>query len=654
MKNQENGRLTSSTKKRLHSLSNQETASDIIDYDPEFNIEDSANSSGDEDRYKDDAYLASFSKLLEHDKYGQLTDQGAQQFEELVSRMRYDSNGTGQNVNGNLNGNLNGVIRANNNNTNSRVWVNPQAAFSYSLKGGDISYFKMRTAPSLKSAENAAEMMEVYMQTLCRDVAFNDYGTCLGTDKYKMDNGEVVSLTNFACKVLNQFGDDFRGPKENGQVTPNTLFRGLAKTATGIESDKTGFYLSQFLLQPLYPLFPAGCAPFVGGLIGVNRLNQEVLARPQHYPIAGQREFGITLEEFVKIQNGEIPKAYIASDYNQDLLRHLKNGRDMGSLVHTDGPYEAYYNALNILIYNDFPRCSNFPYNNGIIMNESDGHQMGPSDVYTMIAEVCLEAFKAAWAQKWRLHRKHRPEAMAGIINLAKKSENSRAFAEFQKFRDKKYLHPIFFTELSSQALEIIRQRNIEQSEVCNDLNATEADTYLLAQMYPEGSPAHPAYPSGHATVAGACTTVIKAIFDDNQNFAAHLDRNNNGAKTKVSRPHPNIETQLLSLEDVNVDNSTGQPADNCHETWRNMTVGSELDKLASNIALGRNFGGVHYRQDGDEGILLGEKVAIKYLQDHLLNYPESDFDGYTFSRRNGRTIKITKENIVCPDPPNS
>jgi len=77
------------------------------------------------------------------------------------------------------------------------------------------------------------------------------------------------------------------------------------------------------------------------------------------------------------------------------------------------------------------------------------------------------------------------------------------------------------------------------------------------------------------------------------------------------------------------------------------MTVGSELDKLASNVALGRNFGGVHYRQDGDEGILLGENVAIKYLQDRVRTYPENANMGYTLTRRNGQRIRITADAIT-------
>jgi hypothetical protein len=46
------------------------------------------------------------------------------------------------------------------------------------------------------------------------------------------------------------------------------------------------------------------------------------------------------------------------------------------------------------------------------------------------------------------------------------------------------------------------------------------------------------------------------------------------------------------------------------------MTVGSELNKLASNIARGRNIAGVHWHSDAVQAILLGEQVAISILQD--------------------------------------
>ena len=148
--------------------------------------------------------------------------------------------------------------------------------------------------------------------------------------------------------------------------------------------------------------------------------------------------------------------------------------------------------------------------------------------------------------------------------------------------------------------------------------------------MYPEGSPAHPAYPSGHATVAGACTTVLKALFEDTIKMTAFLDKPT--IPRTLVMPDPNDPTQLCAY---------GGP------DASKMTIGSELDKLASNIALGRNFGGVHFRSDGDEGILLGERVAIRLLMDHARTYAEDGFQGFRFLDRTGRQVTVTADSVT-------
>jgi hypothetical protein len=53
------------------------------------------------------------------------------------------------------------------------------------------------------------------------------------------------------------------------------------------------------------------------------------------------------------------------------------------------------------------------------------------------------------------------------------------------------------------------------------------------------------------------------------------------------------------------------------------LTVGGELDKLATNIGYGRNAAGIHYRSDGDGGMRLGEQVAFGLLQDIVRTLPE-------------------------------
>jgi hypothetical protein len=70
------------------------------------------------------------------------------------------------------------------------------------------------------------------------------------------------------------------------------------------------------------------------------------------------------------------------------------------------------------------------------------------------------------------------------------------------------------------------------------------------------------------------------------------------------------------------------------------LTVGGELNKVASNVAIGRNIAGVHWRSDYTESLKLGEQIAISVLRDQRLTYGE-DFDGFTFTRFNGAKITV-------------
>jgi hypothetical protein len=77
-------------------------------------------------------------------------------------------------------------------------------------------------------------------------------------------------------------------------------------------------------------------------------------------------------------------------------------------------------------------------------------------------------------------------------------------------------------------------------------------------------------------------------------------------------------------------------------EPWRgqDLTLGGEINKLAANIALGRDAAGVHFRSDSIEGLKLGEQVGIALLADTSRTYNEK-FDGFVLSRFDGSQIRI-------------
>ena len=73
------------------------------------------------------------------------------------------------------------------------------------------------------------------------------------------------------------------------------------------------------------------------------------------------------------------------------------------------------------------------------------------------------------------------------------------------------------------------------------------------------------------------------------------------------------------------------------------LTIVGELNKLASNAALGRNFAGVHFRSDGDQGLAIGEQIAIQYLESKLQEYAlKSALNSFTLEKFDGTIIDIT------------
>ncbi len=461
----------------------------------------------------------------------------------------------------------------------ARKLVNPQGSAAWSLIGRDSSLNPLLLPPNLGSRWAACEMAEVYLQAICRNVNFNDYGTGQGSD---LDPNDGQSITGKASAVLTAYGTDYKGPTVGGVVTPAVLFRGVGAGCL------VGPYVSQFMWHDIY------------------RINQPLLPVQQLLPIASNHEFGVTWNNFISIQDGFVPVPYGPNDFSGQ--RYAINGRDVGTSVHNDLPVDFYNQAFNILLNNGFPWAPNLPYFNGQTPNEAAFTTMGPPDMSSVIGGVTVEALKHAWAHKWRAARRLRPEAMAGLAHRVMVTGQNPYGLNAD----------LFATLGGVNVMDWTLQRNSAQQPGNSDYQ-----TYLLGLMYPEGSPTHPSYPAGHAVVAGAGTTVIKAFLDDTALFADYL--------TPV-KPNPANPLQLIAL--------SGEGEDL-------MTVGGELDKLASNVALARDFAGVHYRSDGDYGINLGETVAIQFLMDWAETYMEQTFAGFELTKRDGTRIRITASGVT-------
>jgi len=429
-----------------------------------------------------------------------------------------------------------------------RRQVNPQSAYAFDLEGTDSHQLAMRAAPAFASAEQAGEMVELFWMSLLRDVNFLDY--------------ESNPIAQRACSDLSRLSD-FRGPKIGGQVTPQTLFRDKFPGCTD------GPYVSQFLLQP---------APY-----GAQEVDQRIKTN------APDEAFGSSFSEWIDIQNGFQP---IQTLTPADKL-FCRNGRDISAYVHVDVLYQAYFVAFLVIASGGYPVDPGNPYGtaldpgsgrplvtgaSGSVSQTGFGTFGGPA-VATLVTEPSTRALKGQWFQKWMVHRRLRPEEFGGRVEVQRLGRRTYPF-----------------------------HADLANSAVLGEI-FSEFGSHLLPLAFPEGSPLHTSYGSGHATVAGGAVTMLKAFFDES---------------AVIKNPVvPSEDGQTLVPYQ-------GTP----------LTVGGELNKIASNVAQGRNIAGVHWRTDATEALKLGEDIAISILKDTKACYNEA-FNGFSLTRFDGTTITV-------------
>lgn len=364
-------------------------------------------------------------------------------------------------------------------------------------------------------------------------------------------------IANSAAADLSLYGSDFNGAKAGGAVTPATLFRGLTS------GDSAGPYLSQFFYQPCN--------------FGANKIEQKI--RTTMPGIDYMKNFSTWLA----VQNGVNQPA----DVFDPTARYMRNGRDIGQWVHIDVLFQAYFQGFLILAGLGAPFDDGNPY---IGNPTQDGFgTFGGPHIATLLCEVSTRALKAVWFQKWFVHRRLRPEVHAARVDRT-------------LYHGAGYpVHTEILDSLSNGA------------RLGGYMPAGNA---LLPMAFPEGSPTHPAYGAGHATVAGACVTILKAWFKESTKL---VDLG---------------VTPLQPLDDgSDVVPYTGSDAGD-------LTVGGELNKLAANVALGRNTAGVHWRSDATESMKLGEQLAIAILRDQKPCYNEP-FGGFSLTKFDGTQITV-------------
>ena len=68
-----------------------------------------------------------------------------------------------------------------------------------------------------------------------------------------------------------------------------------------------------------------------------------------------------------------------------------------------------------------------------------------------------------------------------------------------------------------------------------------------MPQAFREGSPLHPSYGAGHATVAGACITILKAWFKDLKPIPGTIwESNHDGSELKEYKGNDKNEISVM------------------------------------------------------------------------------------------------------------
>jgi hypothetical protein len=419
----------------------------------------------------------------------------------------------------------------------------PQGALAFDLEGLDSHAVVIPAAPGVASAQTAAEAVEHYWGALLRDVPFRDYPT-------NPVVAQAVSDLNNLSFVKSAANNQFPYP-----VTPQNLFRGQCVPGDG---NVKGPYISQFLVQPTF--------------FGAQPLAQQF----QTFLPAGLggSDYMTSVNEYQLIQNGGDSGRTLAIDPS---FRYLHTGRGMASYTHVDVLYQAYFTAFCVLNEIGTPLNPGNPYRHS--KTQRPFGTLGGPDAAGTLTEMATRALKAAWFHKWIKDLRLRPEEYGALVhaNLAKTNPVPQAAMA---------LHA---DVLNSAALPLIH---------------SAYGSYLLPQAFPEGSPVHPCYPTGHGSVAGACITALKFFFDCSQKLRPLL----NAAGRDVMEP---------SSDGLSLNAYTGADSDQ-------LDIAGELLKLAYNISIGHGIhAGIHFRSSSYWSILLGEQVALSILQDRAGSYNE-------------------------------
>ncbi|MEO8604251.1 MAG: hypothetical protein ABI629_16870 [bacterium] len=168
--------------------------------------------------------------------------------------------------------------------------------------------------------------------------------------------------------------------------------------------------------------------------------------------------------------------------------RYISTPRDLARFVNKDALHQAYFNATLILLSGGADFTPGNPYTGALGKREAGFGVLGGPHILALVSEVATRALKVIWNQKWQVHLRLRPEAYGGLLHVQTLGAG--------KAGTRPYGLPAW----------------VANTKAANAVKSKYGGL-LLPMAFTPGSPPHPSYGAGHATVAGACVTVLKAYF---------------------------------------------------------------------------------------------------------------------------------------------
>lgn len=484
---------------------------------------------------------------------------------------------------------------------------NPQSARVRDLLTGPTTDYAMTAAPSVRSLSTAAEMTELQWMAILRDTPFINLNTTntdvmAAIDDIKQHYSNALAANEPGGLRL---GTDLPRDGNNVRIDQETLFR------CGLLGEDKGPLVSQFFLHDI-----GYGAQFIVQKVRPYRTGSDYLTDHGTWLLA--QNSGRDLWGNGYSRDNDLAVSNIAEPGPP---RRLTTMRDIARFVNKDALHQAYFNAALLCLQWNVPMQPGNPYL-GYHRQGGFGTFGGP-EVLTRVSEVASRALAIAWRQKWEVHRRLRPEAYGGLMQMQRVGlEDSGTFTK------RAYGLPaaVFTSEASKRAL------------------LRGARNYYLPMAFTAGSPPHPSYGAGHATVAGACVTVLKAWFAGKTKLAPLLLR---------AGRNPFDDTTIV----ISQTSIAGVLVDYMGTDASEMTVEGELNKIACNVAMGRSMGGVHWRSDNTRSLRLGEQIATELLRAESLGYAEKNYaDGalpyWSFTSFDGDEVVIHAGRVLVSGVP--